>query len=142
MSNICAGIGRGQMEVISERVAQRRINYDFYVNKLGSIPGISFQPQAEGSFSNRWLTAILFDSKEIKISSTEIINELNKENIETRPLWKPMHLQPIFNDAPFFGDGLSEKYFKSGLCLPSGSNLKIDELEKIVDNLRIHIEAV
>ena len=142
MSNICAGIGRGQMEVISERVAQRRINYDFYVNKLGSIPGISFQPQAEGSFSNRWLTAILFDSKEIKISSTDIINELNKENIETRPLWKPMHLQPIFNDAPFFGDGLSEKYFKSGLCLPSGSNLKIDELEKIVDNLRIHIEAV
>ena len=139
MSNICAGIGRGQMEVISERVAQRRNNYNYYFDNLSSIAGISFQPQAEGSFSNRWLTAILLDSKAIKIRYTELIHELNKENIETRPLWKPMHFQPIFKGAPFFGEGLSEKYFNSGLCLPSGSNLKIDELEKVVVNLRKYI---
>ncbi|WP_394993424.1 aminotransferase class I/II-fold pyridoxal phosphate-dependent enzyme [Emticicia sp.] len=134
MSNICAGIGRGQMEVINSRVEQRRKVYDYYVKNLGNVEGISFQPQAIGNFSNRWLTAILLNSKKIKQSYDEIRVSLEQKNIETRPLWKPMHLQPIFKDAPFYGSGLSEQYFNSGLCLPSSSSLTELELESVVSN--------
>lgn len=132
MSNICAGIGRGQMEVLSERIAQRRNVYEYYEKNLGTIAGISFQPQVIESFSNRWLTAILLNPKEIKPSPEELRIALEKENIETRPLWKPMHLQPVFKDTPFYGTGLSEKYFNTGLCLPSSSSLTEQELEKVV----------
>lgn len=135
MSNICAGIGRGQMEVLSERVNQRRKVFDFYTERLSGIEGITFQPQAAESFSNRWLTAILLNSKKIKPSYEEIRIALEKSNIETRPLWKPMHLQPVFKDAPFYGTGLCEKYFNSGLCLPSSSSLTEQELESVVTNV-------
>lgn len=135
MSNICAGIGRGQMEVLSERIAQRRNVYEYYEKNLGSIAGISFQPQAIENFSNRWLTAIMLDPKEIKPSPEELRIALEKENIETRPLWKPMHLQPIFKEAPFYGSGLSENYFNCGLCLPSSSSLTEPELERVVASL-------
>lgn len=135
MSNICAGIGRGQMEILNERVAQRRKVYDYYVKNLGDIDGISFQPQAVESFSNRWLTAILLNPNEIGISYNELRLALEIENIETRPLWKPMHLQPIFKEAPFYSTGLSEKYFNSGLCLPSSSSLTEPELERVVTNI-------
>jgi dTDP-4-amino-4,6-dideoxygalactose transaminase len=131
-----AGIGRGQLEVIEDRVKQRRSNFDFYSHKLNSIPGVSFMPEIEPGFSNRWLTTILVDPSESGNISREVIRkELEKSNIETRPLWKPMHLQPVFENCPNYVDGSSEKLFELGLCLPSGSNLTGDDLNRVVNNI-------
>ena len=134
MSNVCAAIGRGQMEVLEERVAQRRGNYNFYSNALKGLAGISFLPEPQGFFSNRWLTCILVDPvlTSNAVTREDIRKALEKENIESRPLWKPMHLQPVFAGAPFYGDSTSEKLFEQGLCLPSGSNLSQTDLEKVV----------
>ncbi|MGH2648473.1 MAG: DegT/DnrJ/EryC1/StrS family aminotransferase, partial [Ginsengibacter sp.] len=129
MSNICAGIGRGQMEVLPERIEQRRLNYFFYEEELKNIQGISFLSEMEGFYSNRWLTTILVDPKKTGgITRENIRLELEKLNIESRPLWKPMHLQPVFKDCPYYGNNISETLFDDGLCLPSGSNLRQDEL--------------
>jgi dTDP-4-amino-4,6-dideoxygalactose transaminase len=134
ISNICAGIGRGQMEVLPERVKQRRAVYDTYVEKLKGFPGISFVNEPEGYFSNRWLTAILIDQKEAGGMTPEVLRQaLEKENIESRPVWKPMHLQPIFEQYPFYGDGLSERLFANGICLPSGSNLEPEDMDRIFE---------
>ncbi|MEP6465946.1 MAG: aminotransferase class I/II-fold pyridoxal phosphate-dependent enzyme [Parafilimonas sp.] len=137
MSNVCAAIGRGQMIVLNDRVKSRRQVFENYKSLLKDIPGISFQNEINGYLSNRWLTAILVNAKQ---TSGEINNEkiriaLVEENIESRPLWKPMHLQPIFEDAPFYGDGTSGKLFADGLCLPSGSNLTDEEFNKITSNV-------
>lgn len=137
MSNVSAGIGRGQMQVLDERVMQRRANYAFYVKALGDLPGISFLEDREGAFSNRWLTCILVDPAQSGGLSREIIRvALEAENIESRPLWKPMHLQPVFADAPFYGSGISERLFDQGLCLPSGSNLSQEDLDRVVYHIR------
>lgn len=132
MSNICAGIGRGQMEVIDERVAQRRANFDFYEKQLSEIEEISFQPEANGSFANRWLSCILVNPKTNGVNRETIRLALETQNIETRPLWKPMHLQPIFRNAPYYGGNVCEQFFNDGLCLPSGSNLTEDDRTRIV----------
>ncbi len=133
LSNICAGIGRGQMEVIDERVAQRRANFAFYEQELSGIEGITFQPEAEGSFSNRWLSCIIVDPKLTRgITREDIRLALAAENIEGRPLWKPMHLQPVFAGAPYYGGNVAAKLFQDGLCLPSGSNLTEEELGRVV----------
>ncbi|RYD56687.1 MAG: aminotransferase class I/II-fold pyridoxal phosphate-dependent enzyme [Sphingobacteriales bacterium] len=132
MSNICAGIGRGQMEVLADRVAQRRAIYDQYVQRMSGIPGVSFQLEPEGYFSNRWLTTILIDPKETGGITRETLRlELEKDNIESRPLWKPMHLQPVFSNSPYYGDDTSVELFNNGLCLPSGSNLASEDLERV-----------
>jgi len=124
MSNVLAGIGRGQLEVIDQRVQQRRANFSFYKENLKDVPGISFLDEYSDHFSNRWLTTILVDSIVTGgISNIDIRLYLEKFNIETRPLWKPMHLQPVFRNYPFYSKGVSEKLFDIGLCLPSGSNL-------------------
>jgi dTDP-4-amino-4,6-dideoxygalactose transaminase len=137
LSNVLAGIGRGQMLVLPERVQQRRANYDFYRKELNEINGISFQPELAGSFSNRWLTCILVDpGKTNGVTREDIRIHLEKDNIETRPLWKPMHLQPVFSDAPYFGNEVSGRLFAHGLCLPSGSNLTQDELDRVVRNMK------
>ncbi|MFN3378035.1 MAG: DegT/DnrJ/EryC1/StrS family aminotransferase, partial [Runella zeae] len=134
LSNICAGIGRGQMEVIEERVAQRRANFDYYVKSLSFISGISFQPEAAGSFSNRWLSCVIIDPLQTGgISREDVRLALAAKNIEARPLWKPMHLQPVFEKAPFYGENVAENLFDHGLCLPSGSNLTPNELAQIVE---------
>lgn len=134
LSNICAGIGRGQMEVIDERVAQRRANFDYYVKSLSSIEGISFQPEAAGSFSNRWLSCIIINPLQTGgITREDVRLALAAKNIEARPLWKPMHLQPVFEKAPFYGQNVAENLFDHGLCLPSGSNLTPNELAQIVE---------
>lgn len=134
LSNICAGIGRGQMEVIDERVAQRRSNFDYYVKSLSFIEGISFQPEAAGSFSNRWLSCIIIDPLQTGgITREDVRLALAAKNIEARPLWKPMHLQPVFEKAPFYGKNVAENLFDHGLCLPSGSNLTPNELAQIVE---------
>ena len=129
MSNICAGIGRGQMQVLPERINQRRSNYFFYEAELKNIPGVSFLNEMEGLYSNRWLTAILVDpQKSGGITREHIRLELEKDNIESRPLWKPMHIQPVFKGCPYYGRDVSETLFNNGLCLPSGSNLNREEL--------------
>lgn len=133
MSNVCAAIGRGQLEILPQRVEQRRANYSFYTDILKGLPGISFLPEPKGSFSNRWLTTITVNPEETGgITREDIRLALEKENIESRPLWKPMHLQPVFEQYPFYGDGTSEKLFEQGLCLPSGSNLSKTDLERVV----------
>lgn len=129
MSNILAGIGRGQMEVLNDRVAARRANFDFYKNHLSHVEEIEFLIEPQGYFSNRWLTCILTPSFECR---EKIRFALLKHDIESRPLWKPMHMQPIFETYSNFSDGTSEDLFDRGLCLPSGSNLAQDDLKRIV----------
>ena len=133
MSNISAGIGRGQMEVLEQRVQQRRAVFTFYKEQLGDIEGISFTEEPENSFSNRWLTTILVDDDVTKVSPDEIRKELERHNIESRPLWKPMHLQPVFHHFPCYGGNVSADLFVMGLCLPSGSCLGPEILNEIVD---------
>lgn len=135
MSNILAGIGRGQMEVLDERIEQRRANFEFYKNELGKIKGVSFLKEQQGSLSNRWLTIIVVDPKYTAngVTREDIRLALEKENIEARPLWKPMHMQPLFEKSPYFGKGIAMKLFKNGLCLPSGSNLTLAEKRRVVD---------
>ncbi len=136
MSNICAAIGRGQMTVINDRVKQRRTNFEFYVKSLGAIQGISFLSEPEGFFSNRWLTCIIVDPSKTRGTTSEDIRiALDAKNIECRPLWKPMHLQPIFRLSPYYGEDISERLFENGLCLPSGSNLSELELNRIVQEI-------
>ena len=136
MSNVSAGIGRGQMAVLPERVAQRRANFNYYFKHLGAINGITFLTEPSGYFCNRWLTAILIDpAKTNGITRENIRLSLEEENIESRPLWKPMHLQPVFADSPFYGNGISEKLFENGLCLPSGSNLTEGDLDRVVNEI-------
>lgn len=130
MSNICAGIGRGQMEVLANRVEQRRAVYNRYYDKMKNLKGVSFVNEPAGYFSNRWLTTILIDPAS-GITRETLRLALEQDNIESRPLWKPMHMQPIFADAPFYGDGTSERLFRDGLCLPSGSNLTDADFERI-----------
>jgi dTDP-4-amino-4,6-dideoxygalactose transaminase len=136
MSNVCAAIGRGQMEVISDRVNARRKIFNWYQAKLSSQVGLSFQPESQGSFSNRWLTAIVLDSQLFNGKTREDLRLwLEQDNIESRPLWKPMHLQPIFESAPKYTNGVSESLFEHGLCLPSGSNLTDMDLQRIESKL-------
>lgn len=139
LSNISAGIGRGQMEVLELRVKQRRDVFNYYRNQLQSIEGVEFLPEPKSCFSNRWLTTILLPEGHKPESIRQAMEE---ENIETRPLWKPMHLQPLFADSLYFGNSLSEQLFNRGLCLPSSSNLQEEELDKVVKNLKKLLEVV
>jgi dTDP-4-amino-4,6-dideoxygalactose transaminase len=137
MSNVLAGIGRGQMQVLEERVRQRRNNFDFYKQSFANTAGISFQEGSIEKFSNRWLTAITIDpGKTDGVTREDIRLGLEKINIESRPLWKPMHVQPVFADAPSYTNGVSEKLFEQGLCLPSGSNLSHDDLSLVVNTIQ------
>ena len=136
MPNILAGIGRGQFMVLDQRVAQRRSNFNRYFEyfKFKESLGYCFEFQNETSLSksNRWITCILVDPELNKGITREYIRlELEKENIESRPLWKPMHMQPVFQDAPYFGSGVAERLFEIGLCLPSGSNLVEEDFDRI-----------
>lgn len=132
MSNICAGIGRGQMEVLAHRVEARRAMTDFYVNLFSSCPGVKvfFEP-SEDFYSNHWLAAITIEPTEAGITREELRLALLEFNIESRPLWKPMHLQPVFAETPYYGSTVAEELFDKGLCLPSGSNLTDEERERI-----------
>lgn len=136
MSNIVAGIGRGQMEVLPERIKARRENFRRYSKLFGEINAkgyaVELLSEPEGYFSNRWLTTITIDPEKNKgLSREDLRLAFEVENIESRPLWKPMHLQPVFAETPFYGDGVSEKLFEQGLCLPSGSNLEDADWERI-----------
>lgn len=133
MSNVCAAIGCAQLEVLEERIKARRDNFEFYKNELSDFSFLKFQKEQHHSFSNRWLSCVLFEKGKTP-ESTRLY--LEKHNIETRPLWKPMHLQPIFSSFEFFGSGVSEDLFNRGLCLPSGSNLSSEEKVRTVDLIK------
>lgn len=133
LSNICAGIGRGQMEVLEDHVGLRRAMHDFYIDLFAGIDGVTLFNEPNSDFySNHWLSAIVLDSSKLNGKSREDLRlALEQENIESRPLWKPMHLQPIFSNSPYYGKKVSEELFNNGLCLPSGSNLTEFEKSKI-----------
>jgi dTDP-4-amino-4,6-dideoxygalactose transaminase len=133
MSNICAGIGRGQMEVLDQHVASRRAMHDFYLELFKDIKGVSvFSAPNSDYFSNYWLTTILIDSSKTNGITRETLRlALEDENIESRPLWKPMHLQPVFEMYPYYGNKVAETLFENGLCLPSGSNLTDEDRDRI-----------
>jgi dTDP-4-amino-4,6-dideoxygalactose transaminase len=133
LSNVCAAIGRGQLQVLDERVQQRRNVFEYYKKELSAIPSIRLVEEPKGSFSNRWLTTVLFDSFEQR---EKVRLLLEAENIESRPLWKPMHLQPVFKSYPSIENGVSEKLFETGLCLPSGSNLTLNDLERVAEVIK------
>jgi len=128
MSNVLAGVGRGQMEVLENRVKSRRDNFNFYKESLKN-GHFRFLEEPNGYYSNRWLTCILTASYEIREKIRQALDQLN---IESRPLWKPLHLQPIFSSYPSYLNGISENLFEKGLCLPSGSNLSKRDLQRIV----------
>jgi len=132
MSNVLAAIGVAQMEVLEERVAKKREIFNWYSEELKGIDEIEFMPEIEGSRGNRWLTTILFH----KTNPYRVVDELNSANIESRPLWKPMHLQPIFQDALSCIDGTSEDMFNRGLCLPSGTAMSRDDVKRVCDIIK------
>ncbi len=133
MSNVLAGIGRGQLRVLDDHIKKRRENYYFYQKKLGVLPGVSFIPDSVFGKSNCWLTCILVEPDDFGATREDIRLALEAENIESRPLWKPMHMQPVFEGSSFYGSGVSEGIFEKGLCLPSGSNLSVEDLDRVTN---------
>jgi len=129
LSNILAALGRSQLKILNDRVLKRRAVFSFYERELSSIPGVEFQPEPDNMRSNRWLSAVVFEHPGV---AEKIRRSLADEDVECRPLWKPMHLQPAFAGCPFYGNGISDDLFKRGLCLPSGSDLEESDLRRIV----------
>lgn len=136
LSNVSAGIGRGQLRVLDQRVAQRRQVFDFYSKALSGLPGISLPAESSEVLSNRWLTTILLSPSKTAVTPEQIRVALEQENIESRPLWKPMHLQPVFKDSPSYVNGVSEKLFATGLCLPSTSSLTEHQLNRVTETIQ------
>ena len=134
MSNITAGIGRGQLEILDHHVNLRRSHCLAYKKAFSQFDFIDFQPELKDTRSNKWLSCITFIENAPNHLDREIIRlKLEEYNIESRPLWKPMHLQPVFSQYPYYGDGLSERLFDKGLCLPSGSNMSLKDRDEVID---------
>lgn len=140
LSNICAAIGLGQMEVLDDRASRRREIFQRYVVAL-SRPGIDFMPEPEGQYSTRWLTALTIDPVETGVTREDIRLMLLEHQIESRPLWKPMHMQPLYAGAPYHGSGVDEALFANGLCLPSGSDMTYDQQDEVIDRIRTLLDA-
>jgi pyridoxal phosphate-dependent aminotransferase EpsN len=140
LSNILAGIGRAQLEVLDERIASRRAIFQRYYDELTNLPGFRFMPELKDTFSNRWLTALTINEKEAGITVTEILSTLSTENIEARPVWKPLHLQPVFEERKYYPhnerESVSESLFNNGLCLPSGSNMTEEDIETVIHHIK------
>ena len=140
LSNVCAGIGCGQILVLDKRVQKRRSLFKYYKNRYKNAAGVSFLTEPKGTFSNHWLTTIVLDSSKSRngIDREQLRLALEKENIEARPLWKPMHNQPVFEEYPSYKNGVSDQLFEQGLCLPSGTNMSAEEMARItavLDNM-------
>jgi len=140
MSNIIAAIGRGQLQVLDERVKARRGIFARYQDALEDLPGVGFMPEATYGDCNRWLTVMTLDRAYTLVNPMQVINALGAENIESRPVWKPMHMQPLFADNMYFTheeeNSVSDRIFSCGVCLPSGSSLTKDEQERIINCIR------
>ncbi|WP_394186450.1 aminotransferase class I/II-fold pyridoxal phosphate-dependent enzyme [Metabacillus halosaccharovorans] len=137
MSNILAGIGRAQLEVLEERVQARRLIFDGYKQELGSIPGVKFMPELKHTQSNRWLTTLTLDEKVVGTSIHSILNTLAEENIESRPVWKPLHIQPLFKGVKYYphceNESVSELLYETGICLPSGSIMTVEDQIRVIN---------
>ncbi len=136
MSNLLAAVGRGQLDMLDDRVARRRANFEFYRKTLGSLPGIAFMPEHTVGQSTRWLTCMTIEPEEFGTDREEVRLALDRQNIEARPVWKPMHLQPIFSGCRMRGGAVSEELFEHGLCLPSGSSLTEEDQLRVVNTIR------
>ncbi|WP_446715867.1 DegT/DnrJ/EryC1/StrS family aminotransferase [Bacillus sp. OTU2372] len=140
MSNILAGIGRAQLQVLENRVHARKSIFDKYNLELSNLPGFYFMPELKETTSNRWLTALTIDKYESGVSVKELLNALSEENIEARPVWKPLHLQPVFQGVQYYphspNDSISDLLFESGICLPSGSNMTDDDLLRVIQCIK------
>ncbi|MGR6331149.1 DegT/DnrJ/EryC1/StrS family aminotransferase [Sphingomonas sp. XXL09] len=136
LSNVCAAIGVGQLQVLEKRVEQRRRINDWYREALGDLPGFSFSPEPRGMHANRWLTTVRIAPALAGTDRERIRLGLEAENIESRPLWKPMHLQPVFAEAPRRGGAVAQEAFEQGLCLPSGSAMTHDDVMRVADLVR------
>jgi pyridoxal phosphate-dependent aminotransferase EpsN len=136
MSNILAAIGRGQLRVLEDHVRARRRNFDFYEEALGDLPGLEFMPEAPWGKHSRWLTTLTVDPLKFGVDREELRLALEAENIEARPVWKPMHLQPIFAAHKCVGGEVADDLFRRGLCLPSGSSLTLEQLERVALTVR------
>jgi pyridoxal phosphate-dependent aminotransferase EpsN len=133
LSNVLAGIGRGQLRVLGDRVAARRRNFEVYQQALGNLPGIEFMPEAPFGRATRWLTCLTINSAAFGADREQVRLALAKQQIEARPVWKPLHLQPVFtDDCECIGGAIAEDLFEHGLCLPSGSNLTTEDLERVI----------
>lgn len=145
MSNILAGIGRAQLEVLEQRVAERRAVFGRYKEAFAEIDGLDFMPELEGTVSNRWLTAMTISQEKLGVTPMDIINELARENIEARPVWKPLHMQPLFKGTKYYchdnGHNVSESLFTNGLCLPSGSNMAVEEQARVIKTVKKALRA-
>ncbi|MBH8562384.1 DegT/DnrJ/EryC1/StrS family aminotransferase [Nostoc sp. CENA67] len=142
LSNVLAGIGRGQLCVLHERVAARRHNFEIYQKTLGNLPGIEFMPEAIYGRATRWLTCLTIDPKAFGADREQVRIALAKQQIETRPVWKPLHLQPVFSECERIKGTVAENLFTYGLCLPSGSNLTTEDLERVINAItEIHYES-
>lgn len=136
MSNVLAGIGRGQMEVLNDRISLRRNMHKFYFDLFNDVSGVQlFSEPSTDFYSNHWLSCVLIEEKITGFSREDLRLQLDKDNIESRPLWKPMHLQPVFNDCLYYGKTVAEDLFTSGLCLPSGSNLNETDRDRIKSSI-------
>ncbi|MFT9850480.1 DegT/DnrJ/EryC1/StrS family aminotransferase [Aneurinibacillus sp. REN35] len=146
MSNILAGVGRGQLQVLDERIRARRAVFDRYQAALAELPGFAFMPEAEEGFMTRWLTALTVDEKQAGVSAVQIVDALAAENIEARPVWKPLHLQPLFAQCKYYPHAayhsVSDELFVNGLCLPSGSNLTEEEQERVIAGVKRALQVV
>ncbi len=136
LSNICAGVGRGQLMSLEDKVNKRRQNFDNYVNALGDLPGVTFAPEASWGRHTRWLTCLTIDPTQANTDRETIREHLTALNIEARPVWKPMHMQPLFEGVPCFGGKVSEKLFEQGICLPSGSSLTEEEQSRVIEGIK------
>jgi dTDP-4-amino-4,6-dideoxygalactose transaminase len=136
MSNVCAAIGRGQLRVLDDRVAARRRNFERYRQGLASLPGVSFMPEASYGTANRWLTCLTIDAQRFGATREDVRLALAAHEIEARPVWKPMHLQPVFRGCRSVGGAVSEALFADGLCLPSGSNLADADIDEVIERVR------
>ena len=133
MSNIVAGIGRGQLKVLDQRVAKKKYIFEYYKQELGDLPNITFMPINDWNEPNYWLSCIQLTGK---VRPLDVIDALEKENIESRPLWKPMHLQPFYANCDYIGQGVSDTLFENGLCLPSDTKMTDDDLARVVKTIR------
>ncbi len=136
MSNLCAAVGRGQLQWLDERVSKRRANFQFYKERLADLPGVEFPAEPEGFYSTHWLTCFMIDPKVSKFAREDVQKALKEENIESRPIWKPMSLQPVFEQFRSRTSGFAKKLFEDGICVPSGSNLTKETLERVVGIIR------
>ncbi len=136
LSNILAAIGRGQLRVLDERVRRKREIFEHYHRALGDLPGLEFMPEAPWGRANRWLTVITIDPHQFGATREDVRLALEAENIEARPIWKPMHLQPVYRDAEVWGGAVAEGLFQCGLCLPSGSSLTSEEQQRVIQIIR------